>query len=82
MPMLTEVRTHELAKVAIKNNMQIFLTLQNGEPFMADFKSVNDSSVSVYRKKKMLEVKIVDIKKALIKIKAASARLLGSFWVC
>ena len=52
MPMLTEVRTHELAKVAIKDNMQIFLTLQNGEPFMADCKSVNDSSVSVYRKKK------------------------------
>lgn len=45
MPMLTEVRTHELAKVAIKDNIQIFLTLQNGEPFMADFKSVNDSSV-------------------------------------
>ncbi len=77
MPTLTEVRTHELAKVVIKDNVQIFLALQTGEQFMADFKSVSDSSVSVYRKKKIFEVKIVDIKKAMIKIKGRSGTATG-----
>jgi len=77
MPMLTEVRTHELARVVIKDDVQIFLALQNGEQFKADFKSVSDSSLSVYRKKKMREVKIVDIKKAMIKLKGRSGTATG-----
>jgi hypothetical protein len=76
-PMLTEVRTNELAKVVIKDDVQIFLALQNGEQFVANYKSISDSSLSVYRKKKLREVKIADVKKAMIKLKGRSGTATG-----
>lgn len=74
---LMEVRTPELARVVIIDKAQILLALQNGEQFVADFKSISDSSLSVYRKKKLKEVKIADVRKAMIKLQGRSGTATG-----